>query len=111
MSIVVIQFWLNLVICFSVTEYVCLSNHKISNSSFVLFFQLFVEGYQHYEFCVVPELTEESSRLAKQSKNRDKSQEEEKMDEKDGYAILLYESNSKVLNYNVLIALTFSSST
>lgn len=42
-----------------------------------------IKGYQHYEFCVVPELTEESSRLAKQSKENDKSREEEREDEKD----------------------------
>lgn len=38
---------------------------------------------------MVPELTEESSRLAKQSKVKDKSLEDEKLDDKDGYAILL----------------------
>ncbi|XP_034251213.1 islet cell autoantigen 1-like protein [Thrips palmi] len=43
-----------------------------------------IKGYQHYEFSVVPELTEESSRLARQSKEKDKSQGEERQDEKDG---------------------------
>lgn len=41
-----------------------------------------VKGYQHYEFSVVPELTEESSRLAKQTRDADEKNVEEK--EKDG---------------------------
>lgn len=46
-------------------------------------------GYQHFEFSVVPELTEESSRLAKQTKEMDGKPLEGDADkedtDKDGY--------------------------
>lgn len=49
-----------------------------------------VKGYQHFEFSVVPELTEESSRLAQQTKDQDDNFKEEDQIDKDG--LLLFDT-------------------
>ncbi|KAJ1529365.1 hypothetical protein ONE63_006152 [Megalurothrips usitatus] len=55
-----------------------------------------IKGYQHYEFSVVPELTEESSRLAKQTKEADNKTQEEEETEKDGLLFFDTEYHDKV---------------